>query len=199
MKESGPRQRESSAIEKLTLSNEKYQKLAEELFETHRDTILTHPDYFGHSEIRRTLSNFDDETLQHYWGHGVTRGDIVTQIAAGISMIENNFFFGDAAPLRQSGHINAYTGGSFLAISRKNDQLIIRAADRKPQRVQVDMDGRTRFGLRMDAGAIVCNGKLESLVEPLRQMFPNTKILYAHELKNYLEEQEAAQGPGSDT
>ena len=181
MKESTPGDRGIPAIESVEIDEGKYHKIAEDLFEAHKDAILTHPDNGGSSEIDDVLRTLPDETLQHYWGHGVTRGDVVAHIAAALSMLDNNVFFGSTAPLHGSGYADAYTHGSFFAISRRDENLAVGARDRKPQRVKVVSSGKV--GLRMDPGAFVCNGRLESLVEPLRQMYPTARILYARELK----------------
>jgi len=187
MKESSPGDRGIPAIESIEIDEGKYQKIAEDLFEQNKDAILTHPDNTGSSEIDDVLRTLPNETLQHYWGHGVTRGDIVAQIAAAVSMLENNIFFGSTAPLRGSGYADAYTQGSFFAISHKDENLVLGARDRKPQRVQVSSS--RKVGFRMTAGAFICNGILESLVEPLRNLYPSARILYARELKDYIEEQ----------
>ena len=175
--------------EQLSLNEERYNEVAKKLFEEHRNKILAVSNVRP-TAINKALKQFSDEILSHYWGHGVTRGQIEQQIAAAVSILENNVIFGDAAPIK-SGHINAYTDGNFLVISRKGGTNLIKGWDKRmPEFIQTKgNDGRPKKGMRIEPGAFVCNGKVDSLVEPLRKMFPGIKILHAEELGDYIEEE----------
>lgn len=185
----GPR-REVPKPELIELDNTAYKKRANELFEKHHDEI-SRAFVLESGAIDRALHSVPDEVLRRYWGHGVTRGDMPTQIAALLSMLDNKFYLGYAGVIR-GGQPDAYANGSFFVISRKDGPSIIKGyRDGTPQRVRVrDSSGNETIGVRMDPGAFVLNGHMASLLPDLRAMYPNERIILPDELPKYIEEQE---------
>lgn len=179
--------------EEIHIDHEKYRTLAHTLYNDHKSDIENQAaNRFHNTKIDSALRQFPKEILQHYWGHGVTRGSIEMQIASALKIIEHRVMIGDAAPLKNSGYANAYTNGSLLVLSRKGGMSLIKGLEqRMPERVKINTEQEgTAVGLRIDPGAFVLNGIFESLIEPLRKMFPEAKIISADELVDYIKDQE---------
>lgn len=190
MPESFPN-KETLAVEEIVVDEAELNRTATEVFERKRDAILTHDENAsGQKSIPNALQRFPDEVLQNYWGHGVTRGDEIDNIAAVMSMLRNNAFIGWTAPLANSRGTDAWTHGDFLAISRKGEELSPRP-NNKPQLVTFRTNtGQTKPGLRMDLGALVVTDRFEPIIDDLRQMFPQANIISAAELPEYINTQE---------
>lgn len=202
MPESFPN-KETASIQEIFVDEEKLNRTATDLFERNRDEILTHKEnYYGRNSIPDALKQFPDEVLQNYWGHGVTRGDKIRNIVAALSMLQNNAFMGSTARLANSGHIDAWTDGDFLAISRRGELLSPRL-NNQAQRVEFKTNsGQTKPGLQLDLGALIITDRLEPIIDDLREMFPQAKIISAAELPDYINEQENDAQPediGEDT
>lgn len=184
---------ENYTIEEISVDENELNRVATELFEKNRDAILTHKEnLYGRHSIKDALKQFPDDILRNYWGHGVTRGSETTNIAAALSMLTHHAFIGSTARLAQSGHVDAWTSGDFLAVSCRGEELSPRP-DNKMQRVQLKLtSGQTKWGLHMNLGVLVVTNRLESIIEELRKMFPKTKIISSAEFPDYINEQENA-------
>lgn len=210
MDELSKRDRLTSAPEQIILDEIRYKTIATRLFQENRERIEADEDAYGYGatspeNIDGILYQLPRDVLNHYWGHGVTRGDTVHNIAAVISILENHIMLGDASPLGGAGHMPPYTSADFVIISRKDGATLIKGL-RETGRAQFilvnssqgeplrDPRGNSVRGVKIDLGALVCNRALDSLVEPLREMFPGVKILHASELADYIREQEGGTG-----
>ena len=185
--------KEAAPIEVISIDENELRQLATDLYERHRDEILAYSlKTFGKSSIPQAVEQIPPEILQNYDGHGVTRGDDVTNIAAAVSMLKHSAFIGWSAKLAKSGwQQKAWTNGDFLAISRKGEELSPRP-NQQAQHVTFKLSsGETRDGLHMDLGALVVNECLESIIPELRMMFPKAKIISSSELQDYINEQES--------
>lgn len=177
--------RESSGPEEILVDEDSLQRAATDLFEQHRDEILR-PDHDRRS-IARALEQFPDEVLHGYWGHGVTRGGEIGNLAAALSMLQHNAFIGSSARLAGSGYVDAWSHGDFLALSKKDAMLSPSLANNKPQRVAFKFkSGQVKYGLRMDLGALVVSDQFVPIIESMRMMFPQANIIPAAELANYI-------------
>lgn len=180
--------------EQVFVDNEKYRKLAHEFYQAHLQEIIEvlnqrdpmHPA----PTIQDGLNKIDPEILSGYMGHGITRGDDETQIAAVMSTVENGAIIGDVGRLAKSGYIDAYSHGGFLVIFSKVDtQKTFK--ERKLSRLEIiSKDGDIRYALKITPLAVVCSDELSPLAEPLQKMFPTVKILRPEELPRFIMEQE---------
>lgn len=143
----------------------------------------------GEQQIDAALKQFSPELLHEFWGHGITKGQKIDKIASLIGVLKTHAIKGDTAPLANSGHLNAYTDGAFLLISRKGKGLIEYESDsRTPVFVDLgeEVSSGSRKGVKVSIGAVVANGHYEPLVDSLREMFPNENIIRASELPGYI-------------
>lgn len=198
MSEFSEGRRQIPAPEQITIDHEKFRKIAERLFNEHEHEIRSVGPSYGmniQTKIEEVLRQFSSDVLQKYWGHGVTKGNLKEQLAAALSIIENHVMQGTAAPIKQSGYADAYTNGSFFVISRKGGDSLIKGMEQNiPERVKYrDVHGNDVMSLRIDPGAFAFNNIFDSLVEQVREMYPDVKILHAEELGDYIREQEAKQ------
>lgn len=182
--------------EQITIDHDKFRKAAKRLFDAHMEEIMTEaPHRFVHTKIEEVLRQFPSDVMKKYWGHGVTKGELENQLAAALSIIENRVMQGSTAPISGSGYADAYTNGSFFIISRKDGSSIIKGMkDRMPERVKfTNVNGNETIGLRVDPGAFVFNNVFDSVVEEVKQMYPDARILHAEELADYIREQETSE------
>lgn len=128
--------------------------------------------------IDHYLREIPKETLEHYYGHGITRGRDLEWLTAALNILANESVRGDTSKLAGSGFIDAYTDGSFLAILEKDNPY----PGGKPQRPN-------EIGLKINLGALVVNTKFYPLVDALKSMFPNKTIIKANEIPQYFEGQ----------
>jgi len=187
MKESFEKNHQESILE-VSIDEKHYKHLALKLFEDNKDKILNRP---TSESIEDVLKEFDSEALNKFWGHGATRGDINERIAAAISLLDNKVMIGSCAPLAGSGYNNAYIDGDFFVISHKDHKLVGRDVKEKQYVKLKETTGKIRTGIKIHPGVFVCNNRFDALVEPLRKLFPDEKILHAGELANYIKEQES--------
>lgn len=184
--------------EQVFVDNEKYRKLAHELYQAHLQEIIEvenqndpmHPA----PTIQDGLKKINPEILSGYMGHGITRGNDENQIASIINILENSAVTGDIGTLAKSGYIDAYSHGGFLVIFSKSDtQAYLKktSEERKYSRLEVvSKDNDTRYALKFVPLAVVCSDRLSPLAEPLQNMFPAAKILQSTELPAFILEQE---------
>ncbi|MEK7208099.1 MAG: hypothetical protein AAB699_00950 [Patescibacteria group bacterium] len=120
--------------------------------------------------LRHFLRRIPDEELERYAGHGVTKtsGDVkFGQLAAVLNILATGKIKGDWAPLKNSGYIDAYISGPFLILSHRDENLV--------------------SGKKESIGAVVVNAEFYPLVEKLKELFPDTHIIRASELPDYME------------
>lgn len=177
------------------IADDLYARYRKELLENHNKPIDGNKWWYatGKGVIEDHIRQFTPEVLNHYWGHGITKGNEIDHLAAAISILANDAMRGSAAPLYHSGYVDAYTDGSFLIISHKGDQLIKRDENKRPQFVFLGENKSTGEGakaIKINPGAFVVNAVFYPLVEELRRMFPDSNILYANQLPAYIREEE---------
>lgn len=138
------------------------------------------------------LVSVPEDIQSQYWAHGVTRGRALDQLAATLSILRNKAIVGDTSRLRKSGFQDAWTDGGFLLISKKDNELIPGKTPEERARHRVVLGKKSAYSvddvlaIKVDIGAIVVNAEFYPLVEELRKRFPETKILYARGLSEYL-------------
>ena len=191
--------------QEVTLDMAKYKAIAYRLHDEHEAEIWRDDEegirnaregwVNGKSDIDHVLATIPNDVLRHYAGHGVVRDVLAGNVAVGLSIIENNIILGDIAPLHTVGYLSAYTSGDFFVISLKGG-FKGPGPNGGPQRISVELSEgvqkKKAGGIKIEPGAFVCNLSIDSLVEPLRQMYPGKKILHAAELTDYINEQERA-------
>ncbi len=185
--------------ERIVIDTEKYNKIATRLYEEHWEEIykikvsLPSPE-----DIAEELRKLPENILRKYYGHGVTRGDDKNQIASVLSLIENSAIQGDVGELGGSPYISAYNTGGFLVILDTNDYLTFISKSREEKansRLKlVDVDGKEKFALKFKPLAVVCNSHMDSLVKPLKDMFPDTTIIPAREVASFILSHEKDRG-----
>lgn len=127
---------------------------------------------FGKSGISLYLKDVPEEVQKRFVGHGITRQDATGNLAALISIIQDNVLKGDSAPLRGSPQQDAFSTADFFIISHLDKQLI---------------SVRTPNGqATVDVGAYIIDTKFYPLVEKLKGLFPNANIIRANELADYI-------------
>lgn len=130
-----------------------------------------YPNLIGHF-----LKQFPAEELERYIGHGVTKtsgvpeNPKVGQLAAVLNILATGEIKGDWAPLKNSGYIDAYKTGPFLILSHKAQNLVSRKKE--------------------SIGAVVVNAEFYPLVEKLRELFPDMKIIRAREIPDYIQKED---------
>ncbi len=178
--------------EKIQIDREKYERIAHDLYqENWQDIDGISNENNGDDGIDKALDEIDPEVLNKFWGHGVIRGDYQRQIAAVLSIIENNVISGDFGPLRGSPYLDAYTDANFLVVSNYRHNLINgnTTEERRRQQVRaVDQQGHSRIGIKIKPGVFACNKRLDVLVPHLRKLFPDATILRANELSDWIRE-----------
>jgi hypothetical protein len=163
-------------------------KRAEVLYGRYKDQILNM--WFGEGEppegeivpdklIGRYLKRIPPDVLNKYWGHGITRGNELGQLAALINIATNHSIKGWAGRLTESGY-GAWTDGSFLILSPRDQDIFVRK-DGRP----IMIDGERA---QANIGAIVVNSYFDLLTEELQAMFPDLKIIKANQLPDYFAE-----------
>jgi hypothetical protein len=180
-----------SGYEKILVDTEKYHGIVMDLLKAHWEEIYEAENAFPPLQgIAEELKELPEDILKDYYGHGVTRGSVENQISSILSLIENETIIGDIGELGRSAYISAYNTGGFLVILDPDDYLAWRkksSEERGDSRVQVvDGNGTAKFALKFKPLAVVCNSHLDSLVEPLKQMFPSTTVISAREVKNFI-------------
>lgn len=178
--------------EKLTLDMTKYNHLSMQLNEKYEEQLFRDgEDYIDNKKPEYTigafLSKFPHEILEHYSGHGIR--NTADPLAAFISVLDNNLFIGESGPIVPGKvHCSAYTHGGMLILSHKNRSLMQEGTNG----VQVRIDDKYWVGTKIDPGvAFIVNLPFDCLVEELKQLFPNKKILHAYELIDYIREEES--------
>jgi hypothetical protein len=193
----------SSQNERPPLTQEECRKIAEDIYAGHEKELLEHQyepvdgDTWWAASDRGVIDNhleqFSPEMLHGYWGHGITRGDHIDRLTAAISMLSDNAMRGDTAPLANSGYVDAYTNGDFLAVSHKGERLMELGDDQKPISISLGKNpytGEDIEAVKIKPGAVVVNAWYYPIVPELRAMFPGANILYANELPEYIKEEE---------
>lgn len=198
MSEQPPNQNEKPVIgeqECRRITEDLYARYQKELLENHNKPVDGNKWWYatGKGVIEDHLRQFTPEVLNHYWGHGVTKGNEIDHLAAAISILANSAIRGSTAPLYNSGYVDAYTDGSFLVISHKGDHLIERDENKKPSFVSLGENkstGEEIRAIKINPGAFVVNAAFYPLVEELKRMFPDAHILYANQLPEYIKTEE---------
>ncbi len=133
--------------------------------------------------IRAYIRKVPEDIQKEYWGHGVTKGHEVDQLAAAINLLENSAVTGDFGQL-QSEYISAYTSGSFLVIADHDEPFQKNKNSRELERILIG----DRWALKFNLGALVVNTEYYPLIEKLQEMFPGRNIIKASEMPQYLEQ-----------
>ncbi|MGB7957904.1 MAG: hypothetical protein WCF77_03650 [Minisyncoccia bacterium] len=193
-----------SLNERLPRTQEECRKIAEDVLARYQKEIAENRDrpvdgiewWYASPQrgvIEDHLRQFPPDVLRHYYGHGVTRGDQLDHLTAAISILTNNAVQGGVARLEGSGYADAYTNGSFLAVSRRDDEMIDRDKNKAPALVSLGQNqytGKEITAMKIHPGALVVNAEFYPIVPELRAMFPEANILYANELPDYIKEEE---------
>lgn len=185
---------------KPIISPEQSRKEAEELLAQHEQELLdnmykevdgveaTYRDY--PNLIEHFIKQVPEEQLKKFWGHGITRGRDIDQLAAAINILENKAMRGDSAQLKSVWQ-SAWTDGPFLVISVA-DKPLVPGETFEERGKNVIKIGEHRYtgedikAIKIDIGALVVNAKFYPLVEDLRKRFPDVNIIYARDLPAYL-------------
>jgi hypothetical protein len=125
--------------------------------------------------IDHYLRDIPTEIQAQYWAHGVTRGQVLDRLTATLNVLSNSGIKGDVGRL----------GGMYGGFMTQCDFLFLLEKDNpfpsgKPQKP--DETGLFKINI----GVLVINTKFYPLVDELRSMFPNRKIIKANELPEYL-------------
>jgi hypothetical protein len=131
---------------------------------------------FYQNAIRHYLKEQPEEVLKQYWGHGVKRGEEEDRLTVLLNILSNSAIKGDCGQL-VSSYISAYDDGDFLLILDKDRPF--------PPRLQDGTMARNQIGLKVNIGVLVVNTRFYPLVEELKKIFPNRKIIKANELPEY--------------
>ena len=158
--------------ESTPMDNEVSRPIVKQLLQNHNEELIK-ASFNPNAEraIDDNLQRVSIEVLQQYWGHGITRGNEETQLAALIDILTNNRIQGYTGKLGgNGGGYNAYTHGSFLVVLDKGTSI-------------------EKISGKVSIGVVVLNEKYYPLISDLRNMFPNRKIIKASELSEYFAEQ----------
>jgi len=122
--------------------------------------------------IRHFLRQVPDGEQERYAGHGITKTSGVIdnptlgQLAAFLNILATGEIKGSRALLKNSGYIDALTGGPFIILSHRDKDFI--------------------EGQRQSIGAAVVNAEFYPLVEKLKELFPDINIIRANEMPDYM-------------
>lgn len=169
--------------ESLELSKKLWEKYKEEIFANYEKDVdnlgeMWIPQYQKSTDI--FLDKIPEEIQEHYWGHGVTRGDDFEVVASVLNIMANKFMKGDSAPLAGVGAYGPWTSADFFVISKADKPLYLEGSENDIR----GEDGRTK-ATKVDIGAIVVDVKYYPMVEELRQMYPDVNIIKANQIPEY--------------
>jgi hypothetical protein len=179
-------------------------KLAKELLEKYKDQLIEKEyenedidDVIGSNQsIKKFLEKIPDEIKAKYRGHGITKGNETDQLAAMINIAQNKCIVGAEGNLAFTGRgiSGAYKNGYFLVISKLDKHLLKRklhlikgpSSMFEGNKIQQSDENGEREASEADIGAIVVNLKFYPLVEELRKLFPDIKIIKANEIVDHI-------------
>ncbi len=175
------------------VSYEKSKKIAEDLLVRFKNEILANmqkdidgwgPAYADfQNSIQHFLKKVPENILGHYGAHGVTKGDELDNLAGALNILANHSMKGWYGPLgRGEGGYNAYRTGDFLVVSKFDKSLGVKE-ERSGEKKAV----LNAIGLKVDIGVLVVNVHFYPLIEELKKMFPDVKIIKANEIPGYFE------------
>lgn len=164
--------------EKILAAYQESLGCAVKLFEEHKGELDTaFAACFGQTDMSRYLRLIPENIASRFSGHGITRGDRVTNLAMFLNIVANDSLKGDYGKLSGGGY-TAWTNSDFFIISHYNKDLGIRDEAGNLHKNEV--------GFTADIGAyIVCN-KYYPIIEELRRMFPNKNIIKAEEIADFV-------------
>ena len=171
------------------VSVEESKKLAQELLTKYDSEIMlqAHKDINGwnmpfavemyQNAIGHYLEEIPEETLGHYWAHGISRGRDLEWLAGALNVLANGGIKGDVGKL--NGMFQGFmTQSSFLVILEKDNPF----PNGKPEKPD-------ETGLfKVNVGALIVNTKFYPLVDELKSMFPDRIIIKANEIPEYFAE-----------
>ena len=180
-------------------------ELASELLEKYKDQINENRgqdvDGFDNGEVYSDfqksivhyLAYLPDEIKEHYYGHGITRGNELEKLAAFISVAKNKLIKGEYSILKSHGYGDVFIHrADFFILSKKDIRLDVGIKNEstgqdKPEFVNIDGE---YSGWKVDAGAFIVDTKFYPLVEELKKICPDANIIKANEIPKYLASQE---------
>jgi hypothetical protein len=186
--------------QKFAPYNESFE-LATKLLEKYKERIQNEQcdneemdEVFGEKEaIAKFVNLLPEDILKKYEGHGITRNSEIEQLAAAINIAQNKTIMGWKGKLKTS-QCRSYTMGSFLILSPYNQSLnkdksifhkIKGNKIGKGTIIGSNQNGE-RLAWEANIGVIVVNTRLYPLVDELRKMFPDIKIIRANELTKHI-------------
>lgn len=178
-------------VNKDFLSHEKSLEIVDYLFNKYKDEMRKNlnkdVDGWGNGGSYQRSNQYyfrriPEKILEHYWGHGITRGDERDRLASLLCISANKSIRGTIAGF--SSQMSPYTNAEFIVISQKDKEMDIREI--KPgtdYTVPVlDIDGSMKI---KNLGAISIDVKYYPMYEELKKMFPDVNIIKANELNKY--------------
>ncbi len=152
----------------LTQAKQLYKKYWEQIAQQNKEK-----DPYGRG---LKLDKVPVETLKHYNGHGITRGDEEQTLAALLNILANRTIKGWEGPIGSSGY-NAWAGGDFMIISKPDSSLAIRE------------NGKTKvndIGMEVDIGGVIVANRMRPIIEELRRLYPDIEIVSNEDAPEYL-------------
>ncbi|HNY04743.1 MAG TPA: hypothetical protein PKI92_03235 [Candidatus Woesebacteria bacterium] len=146
--------------------------------------------FFMYNEaIDRFLEEVPDEIKTRFWAHGVTRGDGIGNLATVMNIIETGQIAGYSGIIGNGG-FGAWTGGDALIVSKIDQSLFKEDSEGEYIRHEIiGNHGQITVMCEADIGAVILNNRLYPLVDELKTMYPDVKIISADEMKSFFEEE----------
>lgn len=188
---------EKQKLELARVSPEQSMAIAHELYTKHQAEITEARNASGIPD--EPLSNdtalhrLPNEIKKQYWGHGILRKNDEANLGAAISIIQNSAIIGSVGPM-SGGMPNCYTEAELFFISHKGSQMFVPGADGRPERVSFGKrhpSNEDVVGIKVVFGALIVSGRFAPVVDDLRKMYPDVKILRPEEIDGYIQSEEA--------
>lgn len=174
---------------KNLVSYEKSFALAQRLYEQYHDElVLADNENFGRRDTIDTIRQIPDEVKERFYGHGITRsGKNRTEfdkLAAFINILDNESIIGDYGSLKGGQH-GVFSNADFLILSHCDTPLGTAQSDTGDGKGLV----KNEIGWIANIGAFVVSNKYVPILEALKKIYPDKKIITTKEIPEYISEE----------
>ncbi|MFA6274349.1 MAG: hypothetical protein WC662_04265 [Candidatus Paceibacterota bacterium] len=173
-------------------------KIAEQLLEKYKKEIKNNlqrdvDGWYGGEEntrggyqesIKHYMEETPNEILEHYTGHGVTKGHQEERVASLLSIASNKSIKGSFGGFGKKMVMwTPYTDAEIFVLSPKDQNMQIRT--KKTESGLSEPIFNEDRSWKANIGAIVIDVKYYPLFEELKTMFPDVNIIKANQLPEY--------------
>ena len=165
----------------LLVAQDLYKRFGQEIRLSEARPIDDEAKFNPEKAILNFLGKVSGETLSRYQGHGITRGDDITRLAALIHICGTNLLKGDWGSMG-NGSYSSYKHGPAIVLS-KIDKSLYSPEERNPRHISNE-DGDF---IEVNIGAVIIAPKWYPIIDNLKQMFPNITFVRANQIPEYFQ------------